>query len=52
MAGQKIASLEEIERENRWSQRDVMMQPKEKDDAGIFLVSHSLVAIHRLIVMG
>ena len=53
MALQNTARLEEIHRESRQSQRDAILLPKEKDAAaGTLLVSHSLVAIHRLIEMG
>ena len=52
MEGQTIARLKETYRESRQSQRDLMQLLKEKFAGGTFLVSSSLLEIHRLTEMG
>ena len=52
MATQNTAKLEEVYKESKQSQKEAMQLPKETDVREPYMVSHSLMAIHRLIEMG
>lgn len=43
MAGQNIARLAEIYRDNKWSQKNIMQLPKEKQKSDLHLQSNMVL---------